>query len=86
MKVGEPIKELPATARRVSRHGALWLAVEQAGGDWIPVTCQSEKERKSLQSAAGGFSRRGKHPRMQTVSDIASLTVYIHTVDGKVQE
>ena len=86
MKIGEPIKELPVTARRISRHGALWLAVEQAGGDWIPVSCQSEKERKLLQCAAGAFPRWGKHPRMQTVSDVASLTLYILTVDGKMQE
>ena len=83
MKIGEAIKELPDTARRVSRHGALWLAVERAAGDWIPVTCQSAKERKGLQSAAGAFSRWGKRPRMQTVSDVASLTLYIHTVDGR---
>ena len=82
MKIGEPIKELPPTARRASHYGALWTVVEQALGAWVPVECESQKARMQLQSAAGALSRTGSRPRMQTVSDVASLTVYIRLADG----
>jgi len=77
MDIGKPIKELPVTARRVSSHAALWAVVEEAAGDWVPVTCETRAERTLLQSAAGSLSRWGRRPKMQTVCDITSLTLYI---------
>jgi hypothetical protein len=77
MKIGEPIKELPPTARRLTRHAVLWAVVEGAGGGWIPVTCESQAQRRRLQSAAGSLGRCGRRVLMQTVSDVGTLTLYI---------
>ena len=82
MKIGEPIKELPPTARRRSRYSAVWAVVEEALGRWVPVECDSQKARRQLQCAAGGLSRTANRPKMQTVSDVASLTLYIRVADG----
>jgi hypothetical protein len=82
MKIREPIKELPITAMRKSRYGAIWAAVVAGAGDWVPVECDSAKARTNLQCSAAGLWRWGKRPRMQSVSDVASFTVYIRTVDG----
>ena len=76
MKIGKPLADLPSGIAVRGRHAAIWAAVHDAAGAWVPIECASKDEARRMQVNAS--TRRS----MPLEAIVRGAVIYIRTKNG----